>query len=115
MRNTLYALALAVVLATGGCAAGITGAAYDAFDDPSRKARGQADRAFIASFDQAQALRIELHLPLIDWCSECYRYDRKWALTNPNCVERIQRYERGDSTALYPPGHGVPGTQDTRQ
>lgn len=58
--------------------------------------------AFLMAFNASQGVRKDAALPLLDWCAECYGFDRKWALSDKRCVERIRRYEHGDSTALKP-------------
>jgi hypothetical protein len=59
--------------------------------------------AFVMAFNAAQATRFDAKLPLLDWCSECYGFDRHWALSDKKCTDRIRRYEAGDSAALRPP------------
>jgi len=56
--------------------------------------------AFLMTFNATQAVRRDAGLPLMDWCSECYGFDRNWALSVDGCKDRIRRFEKGDTTAL---------------
>jgi hypothetical protein len=39
-------------------------------------------------------------LAKLDWCFECYKWNKSWAKEQPGCAERIRRYETGDTEAL---------------
>ncbi len=55
---------------------------------------------FMSQLQRTNADRESRGLRPLDWCSEAYRFDRGWAWENTNCRARIERYERGDATAL---------------
>jgi hypothetical protein len=68
----------------------------------SSKSSGQKQE-FMSHLQQTNADRESKGLKPLDWCSEAYRFDKGWAFEDVNCRARIQRYEKGDATALDTP------------
>lgn len=65
----------------------------------SSKTKGQRQE-FQAAFQEQNLSREKAGLPLLDWCSEAYHFDKKYAMTDANCKARVKAYEKGDQTAL---------------
>lgn len=65
----------------------------------SSKTKGQRQE-FMADFHKTNDERSKRGLPPLDWCSEAYRFDRKYAMTDKNCKARIRAYESGNASAL---------------
>ncbi len=55
---------------------------------------------FMEHFNKTNIEREKAGLPPLDLCTEKYHFDEKWADDDPECRERISRYEAGDTTAL---------------
>jgi len=68
----------------------------------SSKTRESKER-FMTQFNQNNIEREKAGLPPLDLCTEQYHFDKKWADNDPQCEERIIRYEAGDSSALGHP------------
>lgn len=68
----------------------------------SSKSSGQKQE-FMSQLQKTNADRESKGLKPLDWCSEAYRFDKGWAYEDPNCRQRIKRYEKGDATALDTP------------
>jgi hypothetical protein len=78
-----------------------TGCAVFTVDSIQESEDRTRKNAFLMTFNAAQAIRRETGIPLMDWCSECYRFDHEWALSVEACRDRIRRFEKGDTTALH--------------
>jgi len=89
---------VAMLLSFNGCAALIIA---DSISSSSTKTQHQQ---FVANFNQMNQIRRGQGLQALDWCSECYRFDRKWSMQDPACKARVKRYEKGDTLALQPAG-----------
>jgi hypothetical protein len=63
----------------------------------------------MSHLQQTNADRESKGLKPLDWCSEAYRFDKGWAFEDVNCRARIQRYEKGDATALDTPNSRTKG------
>lgn len=70
--------------------------------------------SFLSNYNLINLERSNRGQPPLDWCSECYRFDPDWALDYPRCVDRIRRYEAGDTTALSWPDGERPGPHRSR-
>lgn len=68
----------------------------------SSKSSGQKQE-FMSQLQRTNADRESKGLKPLDWCSEAYRFDKGWAWEDPNCKARIQRYEKGETSALDTP------------
>jgi len=55
---------------------------------------------FMEHFNKTNIEREKAGLPPLDLCTEKYHFDEKWADDDPECKERISRYEAGDTKAL---------------
>ncbi len=60
----------------------------------------KTNEKFMEQFTQTNNERKKAGLPPLDLCTEKYHFDEKWADDDPECKERISRYEAGDATAL---------------
>jgi len=60
----------------------------------------RTNEKFMEQFNQTNIERKKAGLPPLDLCTEKYHFDEKWADDDPECKERISRYEAGDTTAL---------------
>jgi hypothetical protein len=58
--------------------------------------------AFTTNFQKTNLEREKAKLKPLDWCSEAYKFDKGWATENPQCAERVKRYEAGETAALEP-------------
>jgi hypothetical protein len=58
--------------------------------------------AFTTNFQKTNLEREKAKLQPLDWCSEAYKFDKGWATENPQCAERVKRYEAGEVAALEP-------------
>lgn len=63
----------------------------------------QQKQEFMTQLQRTNADRESKGLKPLDWCSEAYRFDKGWAWEDTNCRARIQRYEKGDTSALDAP------------
>lgn len=87
---------LGVMLVTlPGCAAVLVGGLFY----NSAKTYEQKQK-FTQEFQARNVEREKAGLEPLDWCSETYKFDKVWASEGTGCAERIQRYEKGDATAL---------------
>jgi hypothetical protein len=85
----------AAAVALSGCAAVLVGGLiYD--HTRSREER----KEFTENFNKQNLEREKAGLPKLDWCSECYKFSKSWAMDQVGCADRIRRYEAGDATAL---------------
>lgn len=57
-------------------------------------------REFMTRLEQTNMERESLGLAPLDWCSEAYRFNKKWAIDDAVCAARISAYEAGDKAAL---------------
>ena len=57
---------------------------------------------FVTNLQKTNVEREKAHLKPLDWCSEAYKFDKGWAVENPECNHRVAAYEAGDKTALNP-------------
>ena len=90
-----FILAAMIPFVCVGCVATlIGGAVYH-----SSKTKGQRQE-FMAEFQQTNMEREKQGLQPLDWCSEAYRFDVKYAKKDTNCAKRIKAYESGDTAAL---------------
>ncbi len=78
-----------------GCLPVLVGGAF--YHDAKKK---QTREEFISEFHKTNVEREKNGLEPLDLCTEKYHFDRSWARQDPNCRERIDRYEKGDRTAL---------------
>jgi len=62
----------------------------------------EAHEYFMTKFHQTNAEREAKGLKPLDWCSEAYHFDKKWAMKDKNCKRRIEAYEAGNLNALDP-------------
>ncbi len=77
------------------CAAALVGGAFY----KSSKTKGQRQE-FMAQFQKNNMERETKGLQPLDWCSEAYRFDRKYANNDKNCAKRIKSYEAGGKSSL---------------
>lgn len=89
---------LAIALVSSGCIPVLIGGAI-----ASSASSNAQQQDFIAAFQSTNTERETAGLVLLDWCSECYRFNRGWAMTYEGCRDRINLYEKGDTTALVWP------------
>jgi hypothetical protein len=79
----------------GGCAAALVGGLiYKSTKSNEEKAN------FVTNLQKTNLEREKAHLKPLDWCSEAYKFDKGWAIENPECGQRVAAYEAGDKTAL---------------
>ncbi len=69
-------------------------------DTYRRSETNRTNEKFMEQFNETNIEREKAGLPPLDLCTEKYHFDEKWADNDPECKERIIRYEAGDSTAL---------------
>lgn len=80
-----------------GCAAVLVGGLiYKSTKSNEEKAN------FVSNLQKTNVEREKAHLKPLDWCSEAYKFDKGWAIENPECNQRVTAYEGGDKTALAP-------------
>jgi hypothetical protein len=81
----------------GGCAAALVGGViYKSTKSNEEEAN------FVANLQKTNVEHEKAHLKPLDWCSETYKFDKGWAVENPECDQRVAAYEAGDKTALSP-------------
>jgi hypothetical protein len=86
-----------VGLSLAGCAAALVGGLiYKSTKSNEEKAN------FVTNLQKTNVEREKAHLKALDWCSEAYKFDKGWAVENPECNQRVAAYEAGDKTALTP-------------
>ena len=90
----LTAAAAASVVLSGCAAVLVGGLIYD--HTRSREER----KEFTENFNKQNLEREKAGLAKLDWCSECYKFNKSWAIDQAGCADRIRRYEAGDATAL---------------
>ena len=79
----------------GGCAAALVGGAF------YHSAQTNSQRTdFTTNFQKQNVEREKARLKPLDWCSEAYKFDKGWAMENPECAGKIRNYEAGDKSAL---------------
>ena len=93
-----WVLALFLAFGTPGCAGVVAGAMV------SHSINSKARQEFQYRFDERNERRMQDSLPPLDFCSECFWFDRGWAYEDAACAKRIRRFEHGDSTAIEPRG-----------
>ncbi len=97
-RSSVKYILLAVMLfvfSAYGCMPVLIGGAFY----KGSKTKGQRQE-FTSQFQRTNMEREEKHLKPLDWCSETYKFDSKWAAKDKICAKRIKAYQDGDSTAL---------------
>lgn len=57
-------------------------------------------REFMTWLQRTNLEREQAGLKPLDVCSEKYKFDAGWAAEEPNCLERIKKYQGGDLSAL---------------
>ena len=86
---------LSMTTMLGGCAAALVGGAF------YHSAQTNSQRTeFTTNFQKQNVEREKAKLKPLDWCSEAYKFDKGWAMENPDCAAKIQSYDAGDKTAL---------------
>lgn len=100
----MYRLVVLATLFLNGCAAAVVGGMV------SHSINSKARYEFQYRYDERNERRAADSLAALDFCSECYWFDRGWANENAACAKRIRRFERGDSTALDPRGQRLSRT-----
>ena len=105
MRRSSVLGVLLVALSMSACLPVLVGGMFY----KSSKSAGQKQE-FMGQLQRTNADREAKGLRPLDWCSEAYRFDKGWAFEDTNCRARIERYEKGDTTALDPPGITKPVT-----
>ncbi|MDO8462238.1 MAG: hypothetical protein Q7S98_05200 [Deltaproteobacteria bacterium] len=84
-----------IVYATYGCIPVLIGGAFY----KGSKTKGQRQE-FTTQFQKTNMEREEKHLKPLDWCSEAYKFDSKWASKDKACAKRIKAYQSGDLEAI---------------
>ncbi len=95
MRKLILISCLVVALA--GCAPVVLGTLIV----KSSRTKGQKQE-FMNQLQRTNTEREAKGLKPLDWCSEAYRFDRGWAMQDPECSKRIKAYEAGNTAALGP-------------
>ena len=98
MKTRYFIIALMAVFFWYGCVPTIIGASV--YHSAKTK---EARQDFQSQFEKTNSDRELKKLPPLDWCSEAYHFDRKYAMTDRNCKKRVIAYENGDSSALGKP------------
>lgn len=88
-------LTLAMFLSSTGCAPVLIGGLF--YQDGQRRKTRQR---FIDNFRSVNLKREISGLQPLDPCEEKYQFDRRWAMKDPNCRDRIKRYEAGEKGAF---------------
>lgn len=103
VRSMTVGLGCALLALNTGCLAVVGGAAVGGaiYHDAKKK---QSREEFTASFRQTNLEREKSGLAPLDMCTEKYDFDRSWARQDPECRGRIDRYERGEHSALQRTG-----------
>ncbi len=90
LRIQIAVLALCGLLVpVTGCLPVLVGGLF--YQDAKKR---DARQEFMDSFRSTNLEREKAGLDPLDLCSEKYHYDRKWAMKDPNCRERINRAVR---------------------
>lgn len=96
MRRTLLLLLCFIAFSMStGCAPVIIGGLF--YQDGQRRKTRQN---FTANFRSINLEREKNGLQPLDLCAEKYHFDRSWARKDPNCHERIKRYEAGEKSVF---------------
>jgi len=111
MMRLLICLGMLFALTSTGCVPVLIGGAIYA-----GAKKHDARQEFLANFHATNTEREKNGLEPLDLCSEQYRFDRSWAMKDPECRERIRAYEKGDKTALTPSSAGgTPANRSSAQ
>ena len=89
--RTFLFFCLATFSMSSGCVPVLIGGLFYQ-DAQKRKTR----QGFIARFQATNMEREKNGLHPLDLCFEKYQFDKRWAMKDPNCRERIKRYETGE-------------------
>lgn len=95
MRALLKVGIVAMLLMLNGCAAALVGGAFY----KGSKTKGQRQE-FTSQFQKTNMERESKGLKPLDWCSEAFKFEEKFAKKDPNCAKRIKAYKAGDTSAL---------------
>lgn len=99
MPRFVRVFVLLLLITQNGCAGIVAGALIA----EGSAHRGQKQR-FLSELQATNTQREKDGMKPLDFCSQCYWFDKGWAMEDPICAKRIRRYQAGDSTALDPPG-----------
>lgn len=83
------------VVTLNGCAAVLVGGMFY----KGSKTKGQRQE-FTTQLQKTNLEREKAGLKSLDWCSEAYKFEPKFAKQNKNCAVKIAAYESGDTHAL---------------
>ena len=90
-----FALMAVAIIPLAGCVPVLVGGLfYKSVKSNEEKA------AFTTNLQKTNTDREKSGLAPLDWCSEAYKFDKGWAVENPECAKRVERYEKGDKAAL---------------
>jgi len=91
-----------------------TGCVEEAIIDTYRRSETKrTNEKFMEQLNHTNIERKKAGLPPLDLCTEKYHFDEKWADDDPECRERISRYEAGDATALGNTKPSEPNQENT--
>lgn len=99
MKKAILFLSIILGLYLTGCCPVLAGSVAGGAFYKSTKTKTQK-KEFTESFREINMERESRGLKPLDWCSECYKFDPGWARQQKPCIEKIERYEEGDKSAL---------------